>query len=127
MPDLPTSCLEEAVRLIRENPQSVVTGPSGDGSFYLIGLTAQSGRVPRLFADVRWGTQNALDDVEAGVCAFEFAVHRVAEWHDVDTPDDLAALAERLRHDPTSATCTTDALRRAGVINDPKASSRLRP
>ena len=124
VPDLPSDCIAEALGVIRGQTSSVVTGPSGDGSFYLFGLTVQSGRVPQLFENVRWGTPDMLSDVESNARAQGLTVHRVANWRDVDTPDDLSALVERLQADPTAAPATASVLRRIGLISDPTASSQ---
>ena len=112
VPDVPVSCLQEAVRILQEQPQAVVTGPSGDGGYYLLGVTARSGRVPDLLSQVRWGTPDMLNDTEAAALGQGLTVHRVADWHDIDTPEDLAALVERLRGNPAAAPHTADTLRR---------------
>lgn len=123
VPDLPASCLDEALALIRADPAAVVTGPSGDGSFYLLGLTSVGGRVPQLFQDVRWGTPDMLDDVENHARAEGLTVHRVTAWRDVDTPDDLSALVDRLKDHPASAPASSEVLTRIGVITDSPASA----
>jgi hypothetical protein len=116
VPDVPVSCLQEAVRILQEQPQAVVTGPSGDGSYYLLGVTARSGRVPDLLSQVRWGTPDMLNDTEAAASGQGLTVHRVADWHDIDTPEDLAALVERLRGNPAAAPHTADTLRRLQLL-----------
>jgi len=116
VPDVPVSCLQEAVRILQEQPEAVVTGPSGDGSYYLLGVTARSGRVPDLLSQVRWGTPDMLNDTEAAAQGQGLTVHRVADWHDIDTPEDLAALVERLRGNPAAAPHTADTLRRLQLL-----------
>lgn len=116
VPDVPVTCLQEAVRILQEQPQAVVTGPSGDGSYYLLGVTARSGRVPDLLSQVRWGTPDMLNDTEAAALGQGLTVHRVADWHDIDTPEDLAALVERLRANPAAAPHTADTLRRLQLL-----------
>lgn len=116
VPDVPVSCLQEAVRTLEEQPHAVVTGPSGDGSYYLLGVTARSGRVPDLLSQVRWGTPDMLTDTEAAAQGQGLTVHRVADWHDIDTPEDLAALVERLRGNPDAAPYTADTLRRLQLL-----------
>ncbi len=116
VPDVPATCLEEALRVLQDEPQAVVTGPSGDGGYYLLGVTARSGRVPDLLSQVRWNTPHMLDDTEAAAQDQGLTVHRVANWHDIDTPDDLAALVERLRKDPAAAPHTVEALRRLQLL-----------
>ena len=116
VPDVPAACLQEAVRILQEQPQAVVTGPSGDGSYYLLGVTARAGRVPDLLSQVRWGTPDMLNDTEAAALGQGLTVHRVADWHDIDTPEDLATLVERLRTDPAAAPHTVEALRRLQLL-----------
>jgi len=116
VPDVPAACLQEAVRILQEQPQAVVTGPSGDGSYYLLGVTARSGRVPDLLSKVRWGTPDMLNDTEAAAQGQGLTVHRVADWHDIDTPEDLAALVDRLRGNPAAAPHTAETLRRLQLL-----------
>jgi rSAM/selenodomain-associated transferase 1 len=116
VPDLPPACLEEAVRVLQEQPQSVVIGPSGDGSYYLLGLSVRAHRVPDLLSAVRWGTPHMLEDTEAAAEAQGLPVHRVPSWHDVDAPEDLTALIDRLRQNPAAAPHTAEALRRCQLM-----------
>ena len=116
VPDLPSACLEEAVRILREQPQTVVTGPSGDGSYYLLGVTARAHRVPDLLSAVRWGTPHMLDDTESAARGQGLTVHRVPDWPDVDAPEDLTALADRLRRNPAAAPHTAETLRRLQLL-----------
>ena len=116
VPDVPVSCLEEAVRILQAQPNAVVTGPSGDGSYYLLGVSARSGRVPTLLSTVRWGTPDMLGDTEAAALDQGLTVHRVAPWDDIDTPEDLAALVDRLRTNPAAAPHTAEALRRLQLL-----------
>ena len=116
VPDVPASCLEEAVRILQEQPNAVVTGPSGDGSYYLLGVSARSGRVPKLLSTVRWGTPDMLGDTEAAAQGQGLTVHRVAHWNDIDTPEDLTALVDRLRGNPAAAPHTAETLRRLQLL-----------
>ncbi len=121
VPDLPPSCLEEAVQALTSDPATVVCGPSGDGSCYLLGLTVHDHRVPDLFSPVRWSTPHMLEDTEAAAVAHGLRVHRVGEWHDVDTPEDLQTLADRLRHAPSTAPHTAAILQSLGLLQGPRA------
>lgn len=125
VPDVPPACLEEAVRVLQEQPQAVVIGPSGDGSYYLLGMSVRGHRVPDLLSAVRWGTPYMLEDTEAAAHGQGLPVHRVASWHDVDAPEDLAALVERLRQNPDAAPHTVAALRRCRLMAP--ASDRSAP
>lgn len=115
VPDLPPSALDDAVRLTAD-PGVVVTGPSGDGSFYLLGLTVQHHVVPELFADVRWGTPHMLDDLEAAAVNQGLRVERTTNWPDIDAPEDVLALADRLKSAPDAASHTSAMLRALTLI-----------
>jgi glycosyltransferase A (GT-A) superfamily protein (DUF2064 family) len=116
VPDLPSAALEDAVRRLAADPYAVVTGPSGDGSFYLLGLTVHNHVVPELFDKARWGTPHMLEDVEAAAVAHGLTVGRTMDWHDVDTPEDVRELADRVRLAPTTAKATADMLRELKLI-----------
>jgi len=116
VPDLPRAALEDAIGQLRTDPHVVVTGPSGDGSFYLLGLTVHNHVVPELFAQARWGTPHMLEDVEAAAVSHGLTVSRTMDWHDVDTPEDVRELADRVRLAPTTAKATADMLRELKLI-----------
>ena len=116
VPDLPAAALEDAVRRLAADPHAVVTGPSGDGSFYLLGLTVHNHVVPELFDKARWGTPHMLEDVEAAAVAHGLTVGRTMDWHDVDTPEDVRELADRVRSAPTTAKATAEMLRELKLI-----------
>jgi glycosyltransferase A (GT-A) superfamily protein (DUF2064 family) len=115
VPDLPVGALDDAVQLTAD-PGVVVTGPSDDGSFYLLGLTVQDHVVPELFADVRWGTPDMRGDLEAAAVAQGRTVSHTLNWPDVDTPDDVMALAVRLKAAPETAAHTAEVLRALSLI-----------
>lgn len=115
VPDLPAEALDEAVRLTTD-PKVVVTGPSDDGSFYLLGLTVQNHAVPELFTDVRWGTPDMRGDLEAAAVAQGRTVAHTVNWPDVDTPEDVMALALRLKAAPATAAHTSEVLRALALI-----------
>jgi glycosyltransferase A (GT-A) superfamily protein (DUF2064 family) len=115
VPDLPPGALDDAVRLTAE-PGVVVTGPSDDGSFYLLGLTVHNHVVPELFADVRWGTPHMRDDLEAAAVAQGRTVSHTINWPDVDTPEDVMALALRVKSAPETASHTFEMLRALTLV-----------
>lgn len=114
VPDLPPAALDEAVRLTAD-PAVVVTGPSDDGSFYLLGLTVQD-HVPELFADVRWGTPHMRADLEAAAVAQGRTVSHTINWPDIDSPEDVLALAVRLKAAPATAVYTSELMRTLTLI-----------
>ncbi|WP_370339309.1 TIGR04282 family arsenosugar biosynthesis glycosyltransferase [Parvularcula marina] len=67
-----------------------VFGPSDDGGYWLIGL-ARRRPAPRLFEDVAWSTDTALDDTIASLPE-SFRISEMSELIDVDNRDDLEDL-----------------------------------
>ncbi len=116
VPDVPLAHVEHARRLLVEHPSRVVTGPSPDGSFYLVGMNAHDHRVPDIGANVRWGSVHMLDDLEAGARAAGCEVTRVDDWPDVDTAEDVQALITRLTPQVDVAPHTAEVLRRYGLL-----------
>lgn len=70
-----------------------VIGPSDDGGFWLIGLSAAMRRKVRL-RNVRWSTAHARRDTEANLAACSLAALRARA--DIDTAQDHAALCHLL-------------------------------
>ncbi len=68
-------------------PHDAVFGPAPDGGYWLIGLKRARPVPPRLFAQVRWSTENALADTV--VTLPDHRIAYIATLQDVDTIDDL--------------------------------------
>ena len=103
LPTLPARILEEAVaRLDTAGP--AIVGPSEDGGYYLLGLTApgEPAGVPDLFTGIRWSTRHALADTLAAAARLGIAVSKVEGWYDVDDTAGLERLRAELR-DPARA------------------------
>jgi rSAM/selenodomain-associated transferase 1 len=95
--DHPTLSLELVHRafVIVEAGADVVLGPAEDGGYYLIAL--RSGAVsPRLFADIAWSTEQVLATTLERCRELGLRVELLPAASDVDTPDDLRRLAERM-------------------------------
>ena len=69
----------------------VVLGPAEDGGYVLIGLT---GRQPQLFEGVDWGTNRVLMQTRDRIARLGLVVAELPALWDVDTPADLARLAQ---------------------------------
>jgi rSAM/selenodomain-associated transferase 1 len=88
-PTLPTAYLAQACEALRSSTTDMVLGPSRDGGYYLIGLSAPA---PELFVNMPWST--------AEVCAETLRRARISgrrlsvlpSWVDVDHVEDLAEL-----------------------------------
>ncbi|NOX73555.1 MAG: glycosyltransferase [Alphaproteobacteria bacterium] len=64
-----------------------VFGPADDGGYWLIGLKRMRALPPDLLGDVRWSSEHALMDSEAGLRDMRIA--RVDMLRDVDRASDL--------------------------------------
>lgn len=95
-PDLPAAHLLEAARLAGETSSQgrsrLVLGPAADGGFYLMAARHAEAEA---FAGVTWSVPTVFAAVRARAEVAGREVVKVAPWHDVDTPDDLAALLAR--------------------------------
>ena len=90
LPDLPARLIGDAFTALASNRARVVVGPSGDGGYYLIGM---SRRHPGLFAEVDWGTGQVLEQTLRNAARLKVPIVQLEAWSDVDQPADL----ERLR------------------------------
>jgi glycosyltransferase A (GT-A) superfamily protein (DUF2064 family) len=98
-PDLPPDLLRAAFDALHPGPDAadVVLGPATDGGYYLIGLRWKE---PRLFTDIAWSTPQVLAQTQERADSLGLRVHLLPEWPDIDTPDDLERLHERLQSAP---------------------------
>lgn len=112
-PDLPVSSVAQAFRWLRDGAEAVL-GPSDDGGYYLIGLSAGSVR-QELFSGIEWSTARVLEQTLS-----RFAEHGVVPellplGADVDRPDDLPALRRRLEASRSQAPATLAELESWGI------------
>ena len=63
-------------------------GPAEDGGYYLIGMR---GLYPFLFDDVPWSTSLVLDLTQTRLNSQRVKWQCLAEYRDLDTPDDYHA------------------------------------
>ncbi|HET8631773.1 MAG TPA: TIGR04282 family arsenosugar biosynthesis glycosyltransferase [Thermomicrobiales bacterium] len=87
-PTLPPAVLEEAFAALDDH--DLVLGPTLDGGYYLIGLTAPR---PELFDGIAWSTPAVYGQTLARAADLGLRVHATPAWHDVDGAADLAPLA----------------------------------
>ncbi|HEX6199734.1 MAG TPA: TIGR04282 family arsenosugar biosynthesis glycosyltransferase, partial [Thermoanaerobaculia bacterium] len=102
----------------------VALGPSRDGGYYLIALAArpEAGLRRELFDGIDWSTDRVLAQTLERAAALGLAVELLEEGEDVDTPDDLHRLADRLAEDPDLASLcprTTRLLSALGYLQVP--------
>ena len=96
LPTLPVRYIEDALSQIHDS--LVVLGPSLDGGYYLIGLSApkENDPIPDLFTDIRWSTTSTLDDTIRAAARDALTVSQIAPWYDIDTTKELSRLQEDL-------------------------------
>ena len=94
-PTLPLALVHEAFERLEKGAE-VVLGPAEDGGYYLIALRPDAVD-PGLFRDIPWSTGRVLS-ATLERCR-NLAVELLPPASDVDTPEDLRRLAERLASD----------------------------
>lgn len=102
-PTVPRAAIARAVAWLRDGTDQVVLGPTEDGGYYLMGLTRPH---PELFEGIPWSSPAVFRRTVARAEALRLPVRRLACWHDVDTPEDLARLREELAVAPHLAPAT---------------------
>ncbi len=124
-PTLPEARLSEAFRALEK--AEVTIGPSRDGGYYLVGLrSAAWPSASILFRDMPWSTPRLLPRTRAAVERVGLTARELAEWYDIDEPEDL----ERLRGDVRSDSRTAAALDRllpTGGERGPRPGARSAP
>ena len=101
-PTIPVTVLEKAARALATH--DVVLGPTEDGGYYLIGMSA---RHPGLFEGITWSTEVVLAETMTLAVALDLSVQTVAPWYDIDTIDDLMRLSRELRELPADVAPAT--------------------
>lgn len=110
-PDLPERNLAAALRALDDGAE-LVLGAAADGGVWCIGLAQP---VPGFFDDLPWSMSTTGDALRARAQVLSLRNTEVPAWYDCDTPDDLDALRDRLRLDPTRARMTWQWLLDAGL------------
>jgi len=93
-PTLPSDRLSEAIDHLSVSGDRIVLGPATDGGYYLIGLKTAH---PRLFEDVRWGSEVVLAETLSRATEIDLPVVKLASWYDVDDAESFAILQAELR------------------------------
>ncbi|MDT8442175.1 MAG: TIGR04282 family arsenosugar biosynthesis glycosyltransferase [Desulfuromonadales bacterium] len=95
-PDLPLQLVEAAVTALEAT--DLVTIPSRDGGYVLIGLRAVC---PAIFAAIPWSTPQVLAATRIQARRHNLGYREIGRWYDLDEADDLRRLLQR---SPDSAT-----------------------
>lgn len=113
-PALPLAIVHRAFETV-EAGADVVLGPAEDGGYYLVALRA--GAVARrLFEDIAWSTERVLPATLERCRELGLAVELLPEASDVDTPEDLRRLAERMAVSDLGCPRTRDLLQSLGYL-----------
>jgi rSAM/selenodomain-associated transferase 1 len=130
-PNLPTTLLRQAARVLAKPGNRIVLGPAEDGGYYGLGMTAPHAH---LFADIAWSTSDVADATRARARELGLDVVELATWYDVD---DSAALVRFLRDldsppdgdhlTPYAAPATAACVERLGLARLVTPASRRSP
>lgn len=104
-PEIGVDRLVEAFQALEE--QDAVLGPAADGGYYLLGLRRPA---PELFVGIPWSTGEVLSETIARMDRLGLRHKRLEALADIDTPEDLARLARRLREPGARCPLTRAAL-----------------
>ncbi len=92
-PTLPAAYLARAARRLLVAPDSAVLGPSGDGGYYLLGLTRPA---TEPFRNVAWSTPGVAATTRARVAEAGLSLCELPAWDDVDDAAALLTLCRAL-------------------------------
>jgi uncharacterized protein len=91
LPPVPLSHFVQGLAYLEQPEPRAVLAPSIDGGYYLIGLNRQS---PEIFTDMRWSHDQVFAQTLAKLHALTVPTLELPQWFDIDTPEDLKALAQ---------------------------------
>jgi glycosyltransferase A (GT-A) superfamily protein (DUF2064 family) len=92
-PDLADTIINDAFELI---DCDAVIGPAFDGGYYLIGFK-RSTFLPEIFEGIPWSTDIVFESTIEILEKYNYKIHVLPEWRDIDRLNDLAALVDRNR------------------------------
>jgi rSAM/selenodomain-associated transferase 1 len=93
-PDVPASHLDAISRSLQSHDLAV--GPTDDGGYWVLGAR---GYRPTVLHAIDWGTDRVYHQTRARAQRHQLGFHQLPAWDDVDTPDDVRRLIERLSPD----------------------------
>ena len=117
-PSLPPETLEQASRGLTSS--DVVIGPSEDGGYYLIGMTAPH---RGLFERITWSTDVVFDETLERAATLRLSVATLPRWYDVDTVEGFRRLVSDLEVLPSHAASATRATLARISGTDPRGPS----
>lgn len=105
-PSLPRGRVEEAFEALSSGADAVIV-PAEDGGYVLVGATSPH---PALFEGIPWGGSDVAAVTRRHAAEAGLRLSELEGWRDVDTWDDLAALARDLAADADRAPVTARVL-----------------
>jgi rSAM/selenodomain-associated transferase 1 len=89
IPEISAEIIHAAFQGLRENP--MVLGPTRDGGYYLIGMTAAGATqlIPRIFEDIPWSTPAVYRSTLEKIKELGLGCGEMPRLTDVDRPEDL--------------------------------------
>lgn len=104
IPEITTDIILNAFEMLEKKASvigpSAVIGPSTDGGYYLIGFQ-KSGFSKSIFDSIEWSTRQVLSRTIAGMKQQGLVCSFLPELDDIDTIEDLKALALRCKKENT--------------------------
>lgn len=91
-PTLPLAFLRQSFEVL-DAPKSICIGPSEDGGFYLLGMSAF---YPQLFEGMTYSHGEVFTDTRARAGTTDAQLTVLSQWYDVDTPAALQRLIRDL-------------------------------
>lgn len=89
--ELTSEHIRNAFRELKRH--EIVIGPSRDGGYYLLGMTAF---YPALFEDIPWSTSGVYDETVARIKERGRSYEKLALLNDIDTKEDLLKSGKKL-------------------------------
>ena len=94
-PEITDETINSAFQLLTDEAD-VVLGPTPDGGYFLIGLKSAAVQ-ERIFDEIQWSTDSVLSQTLERCKELGLKVELLPMGHDIDFPEDLAALIQRLQ------------------------------
>jgi uncharacterized protein len=98
LPEIDPSIVAQAFDVLEGDHEALVLGPAADGGYYLIAAT----RLPDVFDGIAWGTAAVLTETVDAAARSGRRVALLPTLADVDTPQDLARVVNRLPESRTA-------------------------
>ncbi len=99
-PTLPPEYLARAFAHLQTHDNGVSIGPTGDGGYYLIGVSKPH---KTIFEDIRWSSDKVFAQTIAKIkMVGDVDLQILPKWYDVDNTEDLLRLRSELLSDDTA-------------------------